>query len=210
MKFWSSHRFEETGICAAAYGFCKRDRAFPQSLTNQSLGAGLPAHSCSRRPVSQMGSPYRGSLAGTAGQQGAADLIPDNGIVERFHKTMLDEFYRVAFRKKLCATIDGLQADLDDWVGNYSEERPHQDRCLSKPEWRTRSDSRRRPSDQVPATTVKLKGLMPNQYVRHMQRPDANAGSSPVRYARHSHSLCFREIKAKMLDQQESQRRAVG
>lgn len=41
----------------------------------------------------------------------------------RFHKTMLDEFYRVAFRKKLCATIDGLQADLDDWVGNYSEER---------------------------------------------------------------------------------------
>jgi hypothetical protein len=99
---------------------------------------------------------------------------------------------------------------LDDWVRNYSEERPHQDRRLSKPEWRTRSDSRRRPSDQVPATTVKLKGLMPNQYVRHMQRPDANAGSSPVRYARHSHSLCFREIKAKMLDQQESQRRAVG
>ena len=81
----------------------------------------------------------------------------------RFHKTMLDEFYRVAFRKKLCATIDGLQADLDDWVGNYSEERPHQDRRLSKPEWRTPSDSRRRPSDQVPATTVKLKGLMPNQ-----------------------------------------------
>ena len=51
-----------------------------------------------------------------------------------FYKTMLDEFYRVALRKKLCATIDGLQADLDDWVGNYSEERPHQDRRLSKPE----------------------------------------------------------------------------
>ena len=80
-----------------------------------------------------MGSPYRGSLAGTAGQQGAADLIPDNGIAERFNKTMLDEFYRVAFRKKLCATIDGLQADLDDWVKNYSEERPHQDRRLSNP-----------------------------------------------------------------------------
>ena len=46
---------------------------------------------------------------------------------------------------------------LDDWVRNYSEERPHQDRRLSKPEWRTRSDSRRSPSDQVPATTVKLK-----------------------------------------------------
>jgi transposase InsO family protein len=36
-----------------------------------------------------------------------------NGIVERFHKTMLDEFYRIAFRKKLYATIDALQADLD-------------------------------------------------------------------------------------------------
>lgn len=26
--------------------------------------------------------------------------MPDNGIVERFHKTVLDEFYRVSFRKK--------------------------------------------------------------------------------------------------------------
>jgi hypothetical protein len=32
---------------------------------------------------------------------------------ERFHKTLLGEFYRVAFRKKLCRTIDALQADLD-------------------------------------------------------------------------------------------------
>jgi hypothetical protein len=30
-----------------------------------------------------------------------ADRIPDNGIVKRFHKTMLDEFYRIAFRKKI-------------------------------------------------------------------------------------------------------------
>src|SRR6187402_2668403 len=36
-----------------------------------------------------------------------------NGICERFHKTLLDEFYRVAFRKKLYRTIDELQADLD-------------------------------------------------------------------------------------------------
>ncbi len=35
-----------------------------------------------------------------------------NGIVERFHKTMLDEFYRVAFRKKIYAAVDDLQADL--------------------------------------------------------------------------------------------------
>ena len=39
-----------------------------------------------------------------------------NGIVERFHKTALDEFYRVAFRKKIYGSISELQSDLDDWV----------------------------------------------------------------------------------------------
>jgi transposase InsO family protein len=28
-----------------------------------------------------------------------------NGIAERFHKTVLDEFYRIAFRKRLYASI---------------------------------------------------------------------------------------------------------
>ena len=36
-----------------------------------------------------------------------------NGICERFHRTVLDEFYRVAFRKKIYRSIDGLQTDLD-------------------------------------------------------------------------------------------------
>jgi transposase InsO family protein len=39
-----------------------------------------------------------------------------NGICERFHKTMLNEFYRVAFRKKIYRTLDELQADLDHWL----------------------------------------------------------------------------------------------
>ena len=51
-----------------------------------------------------------------------------NGIVERFHKTVLDEFYRVAFRKKIYGSISELQSDLDDWVKSYNEERPHQGR----------------------------------------------------------------------------------
>src|SRR5689334_5847420 len=38
-----------------------------------------------------------------------------NGICERFHKTVLNEFYRVAFRKKIYSTLDVLQADLDAW-----------------------------------------------------------------------------------------------
>lgn len=37
-----------------------------------------------------------------------------NGICERFHKTILQEFHQVAFRKKIFETIEDLQADLDD------------------------------------------------------------------------------------------------
>jgi transposase InsO family protein len=56
-----------------------------------------------------------------------------NGICERFHKTALNEFYRVAFRKKLYACIEDLQNDLDHWVRSYNEERPHQGRwCFGK------------------------------------------------------------------------------
>jgi transposase InsO family protein len=56
-----------------------------------------------------------------------------NGICERFHKTLLDEFYRVAFRKKLYRRIDELQADLDAWLVEYNEQRPHQGRwCYGK------------------------------------------------------------------------------
>lgn len=56
-----------------------------------------------------------------------------NGIAERFHKTVLNEFYRIAFRKKLYASIGELQDDLDEWVRSYNEERPHQGRwCFGK------------------------------------------------------------------------------
>lgn len=56
-----------------------------------------------------------------------------NGIVERLHKTVLDEFYRVAFRKRVYASIKELQADLDAWIGTYNEEREHQGRwCFGK------------------------------------------------------------------------------
>jgi transposase InsO family protein len=56
-----------------------------------------------------------------------------NGIVERLHKTVLDEFYRVAFRKKLYASIADLQDDLDEWIRSYNQVRPHQGRwCFGK------------------------------------------------------------------------------
>jgi len=51
-----------------------------------------------------------------------------NGIVERFHKTMLNEFYRIAFRKKLYGSVAELQADLDQWLEQFNRNRPHQGR----------------------------------------------------------------------------------
>jgi transposase InsO family protein len=65
-----------------------------------------------------------------------------NGICERFHRTVLDEFYRVAFRKKIYRTIDELQADLDAWVAEYNAQRPHQGRwCYGKTPMQTLIDA---------------------------------------------------------------------
>jgi transposase InsO family protein len=66
-----------------------------------------------------------------------------NGICERFHKTVLDEFYRVAFRKRVYDSIDALQADLDAWMAHYNEARTHQGRwCFGKTPMQTLLDSR--------------------------------------------------------------------
>lgn len=49
-----------------------------------------------------------------------------NGICERFHKTILQEFYQVTFRKKVYESIEELQNDLDEWLDYYNTERTHQ------------------------------------------------------------------------------------
>ena len=65
-----------------------------------------------------------------------------NGIVERFHKTVLDEFYRVAFRKRIYGSIAELQVDLDEWIRSYNEDRPHQGRwCFGKTPMQTFLDA---------------------------------------------------------------------
>lgn len=56
-----------------------------------------------------------------------------NGICERFHKTILQEFYQVTFRKKLYEDLDTLQKDLDEWTVYYNNERTHQGKmCCGK------------------------------------------------------------------------------
>ncbi len=65
-----------------------------------------------------------------------------NGICERFHKTLLDEFYRVAFRKKLYRSLEELQADLDRFLEEYNTQRPHQGRwCFGKTPMQTFLDA---------------------------------------------------------------------
>jgi len=49
-----------------------------------------------------------------------------NGIVERFNRTILEEFYQIAFRKKIYNSLKELQYDLDEWVTYYNLNRPHQ------------------------------------------------------------------------------------
>ena len=56
-----------------------------------------------------------------------------NGICERLHRTMQEEFYAVAFRKKLYHSLEQLQENLDTWMHYYNEERPQSGRyCYGK------------------------------------------------------------------------------
>lgn len=48
-----------------------------------------------------------------------------NGFVERFNRTILDEFFRTAFREKFYESVEALQVDLDQWIHHYNYERPH-------------------------------------------------------------------------------------
>jgi transposase InsO family protein len=48
-----------------------------------------------------------------------------NGFVERFNRTILDEFFRETFRKKFYSSVADLQADMDKWLERYNRERPH-------------------------------------------------------------------------------------
>jgi len=66
-----------------------------------------------------------------------------NGICERFHKTILQEFYQVTFRKKIYSSLEMLQKDLDDWLVHYNNERTHQGKmCCGRTPMETFIDGR--------------------------------------------------------------------
>ena len=66
-----------------------------------------------------------------------------NGICERFHKTILQEFYQVMFRKNLYSSLEQLQSDLDIWLNFYNNERTHQGKmCCGRTPMQTLLDGK--------------------------------------------------------------------
>lgn len=66
-----------------------------------------------------------------------------NGICERFHRTILNEFYQITFRKKIYTSLDELQKDLDDWLDYYNNQRTHQGKmCCGRTPMQTLLDGK--------------------------------------------------------------------
>ncbi len=72
---------------------------------------------------------------------GFALAKPAVGI--RFHRTILEEFYQIAFRTKVYSSVEKLQSDVDDWIDSYNCNRPHSGRyCYGKTPMQTFLDSK--------------------------------------------------------------------
>lgn len=66
-----------------------------------------------------------------------------NGICERFHKTILQEFYQPALRRKIYSSVEELQVDLDEWLNYYNTERTHQGKkCCGRTPMETLQDGK--------------------------------------------------------------------
>ena len=75
-----------------------------------------------------------------------------NGICERFHKTILQEFYQVAFRRKIYQSIEELQYDLDEWMVYYNSARTHQGKmCCGRTPMHTLIDAKEVWDDKITA-----------------------------------------------------------
>lgn len=76
--------------------------------------------------------------------------LQTNGICERFHRTIQNEFYSIAFRKKLYKSIEELQTDLEQWLQYYNEQRPHTGKyCFGKTPMQTHIESKHLAIDKM-------------------------------------------------------------
>lgn len=82
------------------------------------------------------------SLEGIEHSKTKARSPQTNGICERFHRTIQDEFYAIAFRKKIYTSLEEMQKDLDEWMVYYNQERTHTGKyCFGKTPDQTFQDS---------------------------------------------------------------------
>jgi len=89
-----------------------------------------------------------------------------NGICERFHRTVLNEFYQVAFRKKIYTSLEELQRDLDQWLEHYNTQRPHTGKwCYGKTPMQTFLDSVHMAREKMLGYEQKEEVIEANQYL---------------------------------------------
>lgn len=91
-----------------------------------------------------------------------------NGICERFHQTIQNEFYASAFRRKIYTSIEQLQADVDEWIHSYNTERSHSGKhCFGKTPWQTLLESKHIALEKQLDRTVQtdLPSLQPLEHV---------------------------------------------
>ena len=110
-----------------------------------------------------------------------------NGICERFHRTIQEEFYSTAFRKQLYRSLDELQSDLDDWLREYNTERSHSGKyCYGKTPLQTFLDSKGLAQDKMldrtltPSSDIQPQRAEPETERSHAER---SAGGGVARGA---------------------------
>src|SRR4051794_28789793 len=103
-----------------------------------------------------------------------------NGICERFHRTMQEEFYSIAFRKKIYNGLEEMQQDIDQWIVLYNNERAHSGRyCFGKTPMQTFTDSK-------DLAKAKDASSLFGQSTNFKLSAEAEAGSAAVQPARDS------------------------
>ncbi|QGP62038.1 Integrase core domain protein (plasmid) [Piscirickettsia salmonis] len=84
-----------------------------------------------------------------------------NGICERFHRTMKQEFYDIAFRKKVYNSLEELQVDVDEWLIKYNQHRPHSGKyCYGKTPMQIFQDSKHLAQEKIINKNVQSDSLI--------------------------------------------------
>ncbi len=86
-----------------------------------------------------------------------------NGICERFHQTIQNEFYAKAFRKKVYSSLEEMQEDVENWLEEYNSKRPHSGKyCFGKTPMQTFLESKHLAKEKMLDSQI----LTPTQTVK--------------------------------------------